>query len=125
MFSVSFGVTFQSSCAKKAHADFSDEMKLLVEICPLEGYPNRNDAIPSPVALANSSCGLFVRFRPKNMSPWGDGTWKNGNLIGRNSPPNFNAWLPRLIETFWMKSHTLLYSFVGSQSEAPIPFQPR
>ena len=104
-----------------------DEMKFVVEICPLLMEPSRNDAISSPVSELSvpflpptSSRWMESRFvRAKFISPWGNGTWKNGNRIGRASAPNFNEWLPVVIATFWIKSQTLLYSFVGSQSLAP------
>src|ERR1051325_6808133 len=49
IFSVSFRVTFQSSCTYPAHATFCDEMKLVVETVALSIWPSRADAIASPV----------------------------------------------------------------------------
>ena len=46
---VNFGLTFQSSCAKNAHASLCDEMKFVVEICPRFTRPSMKDAYPSPV----------------------------------------------------------------------------
>src|SRR5215831_4325800 len=65
--------------------------------------------------------GAAVERLSNCQLPCGLGTWKNGNLMGRYSAPNFNECDPVVIETFSMKSQTLLYSFDGSQSDAPIP----
>src|SRR3954468_24867041 len=98
-------------------------MKLVVEICPPLMAPNKNEATGSPVvALLNAPVveGKDVSLVRKFISPCGYGTWKNGNWIGRNSAPNLKECVPLVTATFWIKSQTLLYSFVGSQSLAPI-----
>ena len=99
----------------------------MVEIWPLSIAPSRNDAISSPVSALNVPFWPPVSLAVEGKrSPCGEvhfavrkGTWKKGNRIGLNSAPNFKAWLPLVMATFWMKSQTLLYSLVGSQSFAP------
>src|SRR5579875_1373606 len=86
------------------------------------------DANGSPVSEANvpftpaslPSDGKAVSVCLKFISPCGYGTWKNGKWNGRNSAPNFSECVPFVNDMFSMKSHSLLYSFVGSQSLAPI-----
>ena len=78
--------------------------------------PSSHDAMPSPVS-ANPT--WLLSARSKRIWPRGDGTWKNGNPIGRYSAPNLIACEPLFQDTFWIKSHTLLYSCVGSHSEPP------
>src|SRR5262249_30344137 len=106
-------------------------MKLVVEIWPPLRDPSRKEANGSPVSPLNVPAfapaaplslwfdGIAVSLLLKFISPCGYGTWKKGRRIGRYSPPNFREWLPLMMETFWMKSQTLLYSLVGSQSLAP------
>src|SRR5450432_2402835 len=124
---VNFEFTFQSSCAYPAHAVLWEEMKFVVEMLPLSNCPSRAEAMGSPVTVLIAApvlplevSGNAVSFWLYPMFPCGSGTWKNGNLMVRNSPPNFKACEPLFTATFWMKSQTLLNSLVGIQSFAPV-----
>jgi hypothetical protein len=65
--------------------------------------------------------GAAVEWLSKVQFPCGLGTWKKGKPIGRYYAPSFSECEPVVNERFSMKSQTLLYSFEGSQSEAPKP----
>ena len=100
----------------------------MVEIWPLSMEPSRNDANSSPVSALNVPfCPLAAGIGWERSLGAGEvhlavreRHLEEGELDGAEFTRR-TSWrvLPLVIETFWIKSQTLLYSLVGSQSLAP------